>query len=111
MPIYEYQCGKCENVTEVFQSHMDDPPPSKCPNCGAKKKMRRLMSETAFQLKGGGWYKDLYSSKRPSSDGATSEAKSDKGEKGEKKSEPAEKKSETKEKKESKPKAKPASKD
>jgi hypothetical protein len=46
-----------------------------------KKKVERLISRTAFQLKGGGWYKDLYSSSTPSA--GNGEAKSDSGKSGE----------------------------
>jgi len=32
-----------------------------CPECGSK--ARRIMSQTSFTLKGGGWYKDGYTKK------------------------------------------------
>ncbi len=54
MPIYEYQCPKCQRVFEewckVSEAHAEEP----CPDCGASSP--RLISETAFVLKGGGWY-------------------------------------------------------
>ncbi|WP_242346937.1 FmdB family zinc ribbon protein [Anaeromyxobacter terrae] len=59
MPIYEYVCEACGRLTEVMQ-RMTDPAPA-CPECGAPK-LARLISRTSFQLKGGGWYSDLYSS-------------------------------------------------
>ena len=68
MPIYEYACQKCGNVVEVFQK-LNDKGPGKCPKCGGK--LARVLSHTSFQLKGGGWYKDLYSSVKPGSEGAT----------------------------------------
>jgi predicted nucleic acid-binding Zn ribbon protein len=48
---------------------MADPPPAACPECGAGP-LARLVSRTTFQLKGGGWYSDLYSSpkKKPSAE-------------------------------------------
>jgi putative FmdB family regulatory protein len=52
MPIYEYECGKC-GVFEASQ-RITDAPLSKCPTC--KRKVRRLISNTSFQLKGSGWY-------------------------------------------------------
>ncbi len=61
MPIYEYECQKCHELTEVMQK-MSDPPPAKCPKCGAKK-LQRVMSQTSFQLKGEGWYITDYSRK------------------------------------------------
>ena len=70
MPIYEYACEKCGELTEVL-AKVDDPPPAKCPQCGSKK-MQRVVSRSSFQLKGGGWYSDLYSStgKKPATDAA-----------------------------------------
>ena len=60
MPVYEYQCKACEHQFEEWQKIKDDPIKT-CPKCG-KDEVERLISQTAFQLKGGGWYKDLYSS-------------------------------------------------
>ena len=60
MPIYEYACEKCSSEFEVEQRITDDPVKS-CPNCRSRK-VRRLISQTSFVLKGGGWYSDLYSS-------------------------------------------------
>jgi putative FmdB family regulatory protein len=66
MPIYEYACDKCGHEFEREQRITDDPVKT-CPSCKAKK-VRRLISRTAFVLKGGGWYSDLYSSAKPGSD-------------------------------------------
>ena len=52
MPIYEYRCEKC-GVFEETQ-RITDPPLDRCPTC--RRKVRRLISSTSFQLKGGGWY-------------------------------------------------------
>jgi putative FmdB family regulatory protein len=66
MPIYEYACAACGHEFEEWQK-MSDPPVKTCPKC-KKKKVERLISQTAFQLKGGGWYADLYSSSKPGKD-------------------------------------------
>ena len=63
MPIYEYVCQKCQAQIDVFQK-MNDPAPEKCETCGAEGSMNRVVSRTSFILKGGGWYSDLYSSKK-----------------------------------------------
>jgi len=76
MPIYEYACAACGHEFEEWQK-MSDAPVRTCPKC-KKKKVERLISRTAFQLKGGGWYADLYSSSKPG------EGKSESAEKGEK---------------------------
>jgi putative FmdB family regulatory protein len=62
MPVYEYRCTKCEKEFE-YQQRMSDPPMTVCEACGGE--LERLISRTAFQLKGSGWYKDLYSSSKP----------------------------------------------
>jgi putative FmdB family regulatory protein len=65
MPIYEYECQACGHTFEEWQK-MSDKPIRVCPKC-KKRKVEKLISQTSFQLKGGGWYKDLYSSAKPSS--------------------------------------------
>jgi putative FmdB family regulatory protein len=60
MPIYEYACGKCEHEFEVEQRITDDPI-KVCPQCRSRR-VKRLISQTSFVLKGGGWYSDLYAS-------------------------------------------------
>jgi putative FmdB family regulatory protein len=60
MPVYEYACEKCGHEFEVSQRITDEPVKT-CPVCRARK-VKRLISQTSFVLKGGGWYSDLYSS-------------------------------------------------
>lgn len=61
MPTYEYHCQTCDRVTEV-EMRITDPEARTCYTCGAP--MERLVSRSSFQLKGGGWAKDLYSSSK-----------------------------------------------
>ena len=65
MPVYEYICKGCDHEFEREQ-RISDSPIRKCPACGAMK-AKRLISRTSFVLKGGGWYSDLYSSRRSDS--------------------------------------------
>ena len=67
MPIYEYECADCGLVDEVVQK-MSDKPLAKCRKCSSGQ-VKKLISNTAFHLKGGGWYADSYGSK--SSTGST----------------------------------------
>jgi putative FmdB family regulatory protein len=60
MPLYEYSCPKCGDF-EVLQKVSDAP--LKKHDCG--KPAARKVSVSSFQLKGGGWYADLYGSKKP----------------------------------------------
>ena len=75
MPIYEYQCLKCEFHFEKLQK-LSDPPASKCPKCGGK--VAQLMSAPAVQFKGTGWYVTDYARKSaPKDGGKPSESKSE----------------------------------
>lgn len=58
MPIYEYSCQSCSMRFEEIQK-MSDPLLSECPHCGSDQ-VSKLVSATAFHLKGGGWYSDHY---------------------------------------------------
>src|SRR5499427_9173900 len=81
MPIYEYACAACGFKFEEWQK-IKDKPVRTCPKCKAKK-VERLISQTSFKLKGGGWYADLYAGPKPngakdtgaSKDSTTKEAK------------------------------------
>lgn len=97
MPIYEYECQKCKKTTEVFQK-INDKPLAKCPKCGGR--VEKLISASAIQFKGSGWYVTDYAGKsqRPSekseSDSSSKDEKSsDKTEKKTKDSSPASKSS------------------
>jgi putative FmdB family regulatory protein len=64
MPIYEYQCQKC-GIFEVSQRIIEKPL-GKCPTC--KGKVKKLISNTSFQLKGTGWYITDYARKGQNGD-------------------------------------------
>ncbi|APG25073.1 MAG: zinc ribbon domain-containing protein [Syntrophotalea acetylenica] len=59
MPMYEYRCDACGLVFEARQK-FSDAPLSQCPEC--KGPVHKLISQSAFALKGGGWYNQGYSS-------------------------------------------------
>ena len=65
MPLYEYRCSSCGHEFETEQRITADPLKD-CPQC-TKPALERLISRTSFALKGGGWYKDAYSSSGSSS--------------------------------------------
>lgn len=73
MPIYEYQCEDCGVIVENWQK-ISDPPLEKCESCGGR--MKKLISQSSFHLKGSGWYVTDYMGKSQSggdkADGATS---------------------------------------
>ena len=62
MPLYEYKCNLCERISEILHK-ISDPTPSECPACGKTGSLIKILSPSAFHLKGGGWYADAYSSK------------------------------------------------
>ncbi|MFC1494057.1 FmdB family zinc ribbon protein [Thermodesulfobacteriota bacterium] len=68
MPFYEYECTKCHNQVEILQ-RISDPPVKKCEQCNGK--MKKLISNSTFHLKGSGWYVTDYKSKSGGYDGKT----------------------------------------
>jgi putative FmdB family regulatory protein len=93
MPIYEYSCKKCGKTIEVIQK-FSDPILKKHQGCGGS--LTKLISASAFQLKGTGWYVTDYARK---------------GKGGESESSSESSKESTKEKKESAPKTETTSKE
>jgi len=66
MPTYEYTCNYCSHYMEAIQSIKDDPL-KECPNCKTEALKRLISGGSGFALRGEGWYKDLYSSKKQDS--------------------------------------------
>lgn len=64
MPIYEYECTHCGQIVEAVQK-ISDKPLAECSHCSGK--LQKLISHTAFHLKGGGWYADSYGGGKPGS--------------------------------------------
>lgn len=60
MPIYEYKCHDCGEITEILQKYSDQPL-AQCPSCGGK--VSKIISNCTFQLKGSGWYVTDYKNK------------------------------------------------
>lgn len=58
MPIYEYKCNDCGLVFEARQK-FSDAPLKECRECNGA--VNKMISNTAFTLKGGGWYEQGYS--------------------------------------------------
>ena len=61
MPIYEYECEKCDSMFELIHS-VSATPPKNCETKGCKGKPRRMVSAGGFILKGDGWYATDYPS-------------------------------------------------
>ena len=58
MPLFEFKCEPCDIKIELIQKAGDHPP--LCCKCMGR--MAKQVSRASFILKGGGWYKDGYSS-------------------------------------------------
>jgi putative FmdB family regulatory protein len=71
MPVYEYQCDDCGRIDEVMQK-ISEKPLTKCSQCSGK--MRKLISHSAFHLKGTGWYVTDYAGKSKSNDSKTNDS-------------------------------------
>ncbi|MBM3774962.1 MAG: zinc ribbon domain-containing protein [Acidobacteria bacterium] len=88
MPLYEYRCETCNQTFEVMQKFSDQPLEVHA-GCGGR--VEKLISSSALQFKGTGWYVTDYA--RGGKDGGagekagekTAEKAGEKGEKGEKK--------------------------
>lgn len=53
MPVYEYQCSGCGHIEEVFQK-ISESPLEVCSRCNGS--LKKIVSQSAFHLKGSGWY-------------------------------------------------------
>ena len=80
MPIYEYLCAKCSHEFEREQRITENPVKT-CPECRSRR-VKRLISQTSFVLKGSGWYSDGYGSQadaKKSDDTSSDSSKGDSG--------------------------------
>jgi len=59
MPIYEYECEHCGKVFEKYKRFYENSNNEIC-KCGHK--AHKIISNSTFVLKGGGWYASGYSS-------------------------------------------------
>ena len=75
MPLYEYKCLKCNRRTEKIEP-VNGPHLKKCPHCGGK--VEALISASAIQFKGSGWYVTDYAGKKSASPGSSDGSKEDK---------------------------------
>jgi putative FmdB family regulatory protein len=57
MPLYEYKCSSCGDVFEIIQKFSDEPLKVH-EKCGGA--VERLVSTSALQFKGSGWYVNDY---------------------------------------------------
>jgi putative FmdB family regulatory protein len=60
MPLYEYECEGCGKHFELIRK-FSDPPVDCCPSCGGP--VQKLVSRSAIQFKGAGWYITDYARK------------------------------------------------
>lgn len=71
MPLYEFKCPKCLEISE-FHLKLSEAYPTDCPQCGTSG-LQKIISQTSFKLAGGGWYDQGYDGKsnqqQPSSQG------------------------------------------
>jgi putative FmdB family regulatory protein len=64
MPLYEYRCPACDRIFEELRRAGDDGD-APCPDCG--RASPRVVSLSAFALKGTGFYATDYGNRRPAS--------------------------------------------
>ncbi len=68
MPVYEYECTQCGQTEEAFQK-FSDKALTRCSHCSGK--LRKLISHSAFHLKGTGWYVTDYANRSKSTQNAS----------------------------------------
>ena len=64
MPIYEFRCTECDEVSEEMLSFKSKKKTINCPVCGSRSE--KILSLGSFHLKGSGWYKDGYGKRNTS---------------------------------------------
>ena len=74
MPLYEFECQKCQKISE-FLLKISDPHPDVCPVCEQQAQMKKLLSRTSFVLKGTGWYETDFKQKAKASTDSPAAAK------------------------------------
>lgn len=72
MPIYEYICKSCGSGFEVMQK-LSDEPAKNCKHC-LSDNIEKVMSQSAFVLKGHGWYVTDYARKGVKENACTEKA-------------------------------------
>ena len=72
MPIYEYHCLDCGHEFDLLQK-FSDPPATTCPSCSGT--VKKLISRSAFHLKGDGWYVTDYARKSGKNGSSSSSTK------------------------------------
>ena len=73
MPTYVYECNKCGDEFELYQSFSDEPL-KKHPACGGK--VAKVFQPVGIVLKGSGFYKNDSRSGAKRSNGSTSKSES-----------------------------------
>lgn len=71
MPLYDYQCSKCGNVTEVRHG-FNDTYTEACAACGGE--LQRVFNPAPIVFKGSGFYVTDSRAKKPSGEGSGSSA-------------------------------------
>jgi putative FmdB family regulatory protein len=63
MPYYDYKCSNCKKKYTYLHHGSDDKVPS-CPACASKQGERLISPTNGHILKGEGWARDNYQTKR-----------------------------------------------
>jgi len=71
MPLYDYQCTKCQHIVEIRHG-FDATPEAVCEKCGGD--LKRVFNPAPIVFKGSGFY---VNDSRPKSDAGSSEKKAE----------------------------------
>lgn len=61
MPVYEYECPKCKDIKEIITIRAENKKVT-CDKCDLE--MKKIISGSNFLLKGPGWGRDNYETKK-----------------------------------------------
>ena len=75
MPIYEFRCTECDEVSEEMLSFKNKKKTIECPICGSRSE--KILSLGSFHLKGSGWYKDGYGKRSASKEEVAEKSKTE----------------------------------
>lgn len=59
MPIYNFECGHCDNVEDHLMTHSESNEKRHCHKCGGLMH-KTVGGNTDFRLRGQGWYESDY---------------------------------------------------
>lgn len=64
MPIFEYRCGTCGFLEDVYILKTSDEEPTQCPHCSSQFYAKQFTSDQSFEFRGAGFHAVDYKYKK-----------------------------------------------